>query len=423
MSLPVLLFFNLSVTSQMDCRSAEYKQELIRKTPGLAVKLQEIESFTRQQFSRRSATTTMGIGNNGTTENSLAIFTIPVVVHILYNSTNQNISDGQVLSQFAALNRDYRRLNTDTVEIPFYYKSHSADCGIRFALATLDPSGSATTGIIHKHTNVLAFDINDNIKITAKGGDDAWDRDNYLNIWVGNLSDGVIGYSSTPGTTKTTDGVTILYTAFGTTGAARVPFNLGRTASHEIGHWLNLVHTWGDADCGNDYVDDTPQQQAATRGNPRGIRVSCGNGPYGDMYMDYMDFTDDLGMHMFTYGQRDRMRVLFAEGGPRNSILNSNALSGPSILPAITAGLPADGNSGQLFRIYPNPSFNSILVAIDKSRLGSLLEVYDQAGQKMMSARLADLSYPLNISSLSNGIYFIRVNDGKQKSMAKLVKL
>jgi hypothetical protein len=323
------------------------------------------------------------------------------------------------------LNKDYRKLNADTAGIPAYYRGLAADCHFQFALANMDTSGNATTGIIRKHTNVQAFGVNDDMKSASTGGDDAWDRDHYLNIWVINLTGGVLGYSSIPGGAKETDGVAVLYTAFGTTGTAAAPFNLGRTATHEIGHWLNMIHVWGDADCGTDDVDDTPQQQAATRGNPSGMIVSCGNGPYGNMYMDYMDFTDDIGMHMFTYGQRDRMRSLFGEGGFRFPLLSSNALSGtPPDASNTTTTTPATPAGSQELSLYPNPATNAVSVNIaDGSRIGSMLEVYSQTGQRIMAVRISQSSMLLNVSSLPQGMYFISINDGKQHGMSKLVKL
>ncbi|HWK04257.1 MAG TPA: M43 family zinc metalloprotease [Puia sp.] len=419
--LSVLLSLSLCSDAQRECRSVEYKLDMIRNDQELAVKIQQIEAFTRQRLQPSTVAVT---GTEPTTGRGVSVIRIPVVVHIVYNSSQQNISDAQVRSQIDVLNRDYGKQNPDTAKIPGYYSALAADCGFQFVLANIDTNGNATTGIVRKHTNMLSFQIDDAIKFTARGGDDAWDRDRYLNIWVGNLTGGILGYSSIPGAGKATDGVSILYTAFGTTGTATAPFNLGRTATHEIGHWLNLIHVWGDADCGNDEVDDTPQQQAATRGNPSGMIFSCGNTPYGNLYMDYMDFTDDIGMHLFTYGQRSRMRTLFAAGGFRDALLTSNALSGSPVTSGPTATGPAAGvDEALVFHIYPNPAVNTVSVNISEpSYIGSLLEVYDQVGQRLMVTRITGTSFQLNISSLPRGLYFIRVNGGGMKS-CRLVKI
>ena len=415
----VLLSFSLLAVAQQECRSAEYKQAMIRENPELAVNIQQIEAFTRQR-QQPSAIEVTGTEPAG---KGAGVISIPVVVHIIYNADGQNISDAQIQSQIDVLNRDYRKQNPDTARIPGYYSPLAADCGFQFVLANIDTNGNATTGIIRKHTNMSSFQIDDAIKFTARGGDDAWDRDRYLNIWVGNLTGGILGYSSLPGASKATDGVTILYTAFGTRGMATAPFNLGRTATHEIGHWLNLIHIWGDADCGNDEVDDTPQQQTATRGNPSGMIISCGNTPFGNLYMDYMDFTDDIGMHLFTYGQRSRMRTLFAEGGFRSPLLNSNALSGSPVPGGPVTGSSSGADEGPSFQIYPNPAVNIVTVSISEpSFVGSLMEVYDQVGQRLMTTRITGTSFPLNISSLPRGLYFIRVNGCGMKS-CRLVKI
>jgi len=420
--LTLLLLPCLATIGQKDCRSTVYRQEAMLHTPGLAIKVQEIEGFTRNFLHRSPVTITGGQTLNDKTQ---AIVSIPVVVHIVYNSGAQNISDAQVQSQIDILNADYVKKNADTIAIPPYFSALSADCGFHFALANLDANGAPTSGIIRKHTNVPSFGLDDHIKFSASGGDDAWDRDRYLNIWVGNLTAGMMGYSSVPGGPRETDGIVVLYTAFGSKGAALAPFNLGRTATHEIGHWLNMIHVWGDTDCGDDDVEDTPQQRAANSGNPSGIRITCSNGPYGDMYMNFMDFTDDIGMHMFTYGQRDRMRSLFADGGCRHAILSSNGLSGN---PLTTANPPATlaggGDSANCFHFYPNPAVNTVSITMtDASSVGSVLELYSQTGQKLISMRVTQLSFPLDVSILPRGIYFVKLNNGRKQSGMKLMKI
>lgn len=421
--LPLLIFLslNLLAVAQRDCHSAEYKQEMIRLNPDMAVKIQQIESFTRQQLQ----TPAIAVTGTEPAGKVAAVIRIPVIVHIVYNSDQQNISDAQVQSQIDVLNRDYRKLNGDTARLPGYFSPLVADCGFQFVLANIDTNGNPTTGIVRRYTDVSSFQLDDAIKFTARGGDDAWDRDRYLNLWVGNLVPGILGYASIPGSPKATDGVAIDYTAFGTTGTVIAPFNLGRTATHEIGHWLNLIHIWGDADCGDDGVDDTPQQQQATRGNPSGMIFSCGNTSYGNLYMDYMDFTDDIGMHLFTYGQRNRMRSLFAEGGFRAPLLTSNALTGTPVDGGTPTTGPSSGEGGGVaLQIYPNPAINTVSVNVSEPAcVGSLLELYDQVGQRLMTVRITSTSFQLNVSSLPRGLYFIRVNGGAVKSSYRLVKI
>ncbi len=410
------LLITVSGLAQRDCRWLDYKQQQLKADPSLAEKVEAVESFTRMQLHRSSVTVT----GQGAKDGIPSLITIPVVVHILYNSSSQNISDAQVLSQLDVLNADYGKHNADTSAIPSYYSSLAANSGVRFVLAGIDTDGNTTTGIVHKFTNATSFSLNDNVKYSSLGGDDAWDRDRYLNIWVCNLSGNVLGYSSIVGGAKETDGVVIRYTAFGTKGTAASPYNRGRTATHEIGHWLNLIHVWGDADCVDDEVADTPPQSAATYGNPSGIVISCGNTPYGNLYMDYMDFTDDIGMHLFTYGQRDRMRTLFADGGFRQPLLSS------------TAGIVSTGSAGGgvtvpvtesavIVHLYPNPATSSLLVNLQgKARIGGMLEVYNQVGMKVMAVRVTELSFQLNLSGLSGGVYFLRLDGGGSSKFVKL---
>jgi hypothetical protein len=416
------LFLALPGWSQTSCRSFVYRQQQLSAHPELVTAVAAVEQFTRRQLQPSTVGVTGTTGTTSGGSSSPSLVTIPVVVHVLYNNNTENISDAQIVSQIAVLNKDYQKLNPDTAKIPSYYSSLAADIGIKFILAGIDTNGNLTTGIVRRHTNVTAFGINDDMKSSATGGDDPWDRDQYLNIWVCSLEDGTLGYSSLVGGPKETDGVVVQYTAFGTTGTAQAPYNLGRTCTHEIGHWFNLIHTWGDAWCGDDEVADTPPQSQATYGNPSGIILSCGNTPYGNLYMDYMDFTDDIGMHMFTNGQRDRMRVLFASGGFRNAILTSPAASAPAGEPvSVVTGSGAAVSAPSL---YPNPASSYVSISLkDASQIGALLEVYNQMGQIVLATRVTQANFQLNIGGLAGGLYFIRLgNAGGQESL-KFVKL
>ena len=251
--------------------------------------------------------------------------TIPVVVHVVFNSPAQNISDEQIKSQIDALNRDYGGKNTDKAGIPDIWKGMFASPGIKFALATKDINGNPTSGITRTRTNIAGFSTDDKVKAVATGGADPWPAERYLNIWVCPLSGGLLGYAQFPAGPPATDGVVILHSAFGTTGTARAPFNVGRTATHEVGHYLNLRHIWGDTeDCsGSDLVDDTPGQQLPNYGTPAFPHISCSNGPNGDMFMNYMDYVDDAAMFMFTPGQVARMHATLE--GPRSLLVSESS--------------------------------------------------------------------------------------------------
>lgn len=247
-------------------------------------------------------------------------FVIQVVVHVVWRLPVENISDAQIKSQIDVLNQDYRGLNPDRSKTPAVWSGLASDAGIEFELATTDPDGNPTDGITRTKTTAASFGDDDAVKSSATGGADAWPSTNYLNLWVCNLGNSLLGYAQFPGGPEKTDGVVILYRAFGTTGAATIPFNLGRTTTHEVGHWLNLHHIWGDTQhCeGTDFVDDTPNQQQPNFGKPAFPHVSCNNGPNGDMFMNFMDYVDDDSMFMFTTQQVARMNATL--DGPRNSV-------------------------------------------------------------------------------------------------------
>jgi Pregnancy-associated plasma protein-A len=242
------------------------------------------------------------------------LITIPMVVHVIYKKPEENISDAQVQSQIKTLNKDYRAKNPDKSKTPAVWAGLVADPKIQFRLAKKDPDGKTTNGITRTQTTKGSFDSSDSVKKKSQGGADAWPTDRYLNIWVCNLGESLLGYAQFPGGPTATDGVVILYSAFGTNGAAAAPFDLGRTATHEIGHWLNLRHIWGDRnDCGGtDFVPDTPNQQLPNTGKPTFPHVTCNNGPNGDMFMNYMDYVDDDTMFMFTPAQVVRMNATLA---------------------------------------------------------------------------------------------------------------
>lgn len=324
-ALTALLSTGAFAQAHRNCGTMDHLHEMTQQDPGLTNRMQQIERETEQWISSQS-------GNR-----AAIVVNIPVVVHVVYNTTSQNISDAQIQSQINILNQDFRKLNSDVNLVPSVFAPLAADCEIQFCLARRDPNGNATNGIVRRSTTVTSFSTNDNIKRTANGGSDPWNTSQYLNIWVGNLSGGLLGYAQFPGGAAATDGVVCTFTAFGNTGTAAAPFNRGRTATHEVGHWLNLRHIWGDANCGNDQVTDTPTQSGPNYNCPAFPKVSCSNGPNGDMHMNYMDYTNDACMYMFTAGQKSRM--LAALNGTRASLLTSQGC-----VPPVTTGCGTPGS-------------------------------------------------------------------------------
>jgi len=185
------------------------------------------------------------------------------------------------------------------------------------------PSGNPTRGITYHKTDRASFGTGDSVKNLGSGGAEAWDTRRYLNIWVAPLSGGLLGYAQFPGGPEATDGVVISYTAFGLRGTTLAPFHRGRTATHEIGHYLNLYHLWGDIqDCGGtDHCCDTPPQRFPNYGKPTFPKISCDNGPHGDMFMNYMDYSDDEVLALFTEAQA--ARIVATMTGPRSSLAPS----------------------------------------------------------------------------------------------------
>ncbi len=309
-----------SLQAQRICGTNEYQQMLEQADPSIINRRAEIEEFTRN----------FTVNNAG---ESRALVTIPVVVHVVYNTTAENISNSQIQSQITVLNQDFRKLNADAANIPSAFSGLAADANIEFCLATVDPNGNATSGILRVPTSATSFGTNNTVKSSSTGGSNPWNAGKYLNLWVCDISGSILGYAQFPGGSASTDGVVCDYQYFGTNGTATAPFNKGRTATHEVGHWLNLYHIWGDdgTGCtGSDLVTDTPNAAGPNYGCPAFPRVTCSNGPNGDLFMNYMDYTDDACMYMFSNAQSTRMQSLFATGGARSSILTSTGCGTPT---------------------------------------------------------------------------------------------
>ena len=263
------------------------------------------------------------------------LITIPTVVHVVYKDAVQNISDAQIHSQLQVLNEDFRRNNKDAVNTVNEFLPIAADTEIEFCLATIDPSGQPSTGITRTSSTQTSFGINDQIKFATMSGKDIWDASKYLNIWVGELEGGIFGYAQFPGGNPNTDGVVVDYRYFGTMGTVSAPFHLGRTTTHEVGHWLYLFHIWGDGGCNlDDAVADTPIASQPNYTNPPCSTLgpnSCvsAHNDLPDMFQNYMDYSADACMNLFTDGQKARMRAMLDTGGPRASLLLSTACAAP----------------------------------------------------------------------------------------------
>ena len=317
----LFLLFTSLIFAQERCGTTQYLQMLESNNPEIAakrIKLEKnIQKWITENLDYRQKT----------------IITIPVVVHVVYNAPQENISDQQIQSQIDVLNKDYRRTNIDNIMTPSVWQSIASDCEMEFCLATTDPNGNSTNGITRTQTTTSSFSMQgDPVKDASSGGKDAWPNNDYLNIWVCNLSGVTLGYATPPfGSIGQNDGVVIDYNNFGTMGTVQSPYNKGRTATHEVGHWLNLEHLWGGGwgSCGNDNVSDTPTQEEENYSCPAFPHNanSCNTtNADGDMFMNYMDYTNDGCMNMFTQGQKTRMIASINQS--RQNLLNHNLCGG-----------------------------------------------------------------------------------------------
>lgn len=289
---------NVSTVAHRGCASHEVLEEQLRQNPELAIKMNEIEAFTQRAMEE-------GRLVNGKIE-------IPVVVNVLYKTAAENISLAQIQSQIDVLNKDFNATNSDYNSVPAVFSGVKANVGITFVLDQ----------VIRKSTTKTSWGTADAMKKTNRGGLAPTSPTTKLNLWVCTIGGGILGYAQFPGGSSATDGVVIDSRYLGTTGTATAPFNKGRTATHEVGHWMNLRHIWGDATCGSDLVADTPTHNAANYGIPTYPHYSTCSGTPIEMTMNYMDYTDDAGMYMFSLGQKARMDAVFAVGGSRASFRN-----------------------------------------------------------------------------------------------------
>ncbi|MBL7787187.1 MAG: fibronectin type III domain-containing protein [Chitinophagales bacterium] len=326
-----LLFFLLislpflNTSAQRTCASMEVLQQQLLEDPDYQNRLDAIEVHTAAY-----------VAHHEHSQDERAVITIPVVFHVIHNGdavgSSENISSNYIQAQIAQLNLDYRKLNSDAANIPSVFASVAADVEVEFCLAQRDPSGNATTGI-NRYNYGQASPTTSYIDNTIKPAT-IWDRSKYLNIWVTNIGGGILGYATFPGGTASKDGVVVAYYTVGSNSlinpAQGGSFGRGRTATHEVGHWLNLRHIWGDANCGSDLVSDTPTHNTSNYGCPSQPHYSTCSGQPREMTMNYMDYTDDACMYMFSSGQKTRMRAVLTTGGARASLATSNGCVAPS---------------------------------------------------------------------------------------------
>ena len=329
-----------------------------------------------------------------TASSNTKVIIIPVVFHVVYENTTENVSDSRIFDQISSLNADFRKLNADITTLPLAFAAVAADCQIQFCLAKRDPQGNPTTGIERRLTTIGTFNYLDSrVKNFSQGGLDAWPFSSYLNIWVCDLSGSLGGWATTPGSPPMVeDGIVVDYQWIGNNSYG------ARISTHELGHWLSLDHIWGDAVCGNDGITDTPPQNTYNMGCPTYPKLTAcpGNSPTGDMFFNYMDYSSCL--RMFTNGQRARMRAtLFFY---RSSLLNSLGCVPPGT--TICSAAPIGLNVTSITTTSARLNWTAVVNATS----------YIVQYKKTSSTTWINLAPPNNtvpISNLTSGVYEFKV--------------
>jgi Pregnancy-associated plasma protein-A/Secretion system C-terminal sorting domain len=350
---------------------------------------------------------------NKNTLQQRSIVTIPIVVHIIYNTEEENIPDADIIKQIEILNRDFRRRNPDTTATPSVWKALGADIEIEFCLASRDTLGNPTNGITHNKTLSVSFNNQNRVKSLSTGGVKNWNPRKYLNVWVANLNTQLYGFGTYPtslNSNPNADGVVINYRNF---YRQSQPVQ-GRVLVHEVGHWFNLLHIFGDSvntHCGarTDFIDDTPTQYTSTGGCPVfPRRDNCT--PVGDgiMYMNYMDYTNENCMNMFTLGQKARMWA--ALNLYRSEILQSDACLST---PTSDITLPP-------FTISPNPS-NYGYIKLEFATIGADLTITNILGQTVFNKKNINESEVIDLTTQQKGMYFITLKKGGRFLTRKLI--
>ncbi len=374
-------------------------------------------------FQEQNAVIEQNLSHTTYNTSQRSVITIPVVVHIVYYEENEDISDLQIQSQIEVLNEDFRLLNENVNGIPAEFQPLAADTEIEFCLASLDPEGRPTTGINRVQTTYECLGDIGGVKVNGTsrlfyselGGTDGWDTEHYLNIWVANSCGVYIGITPSLAVmdfAPEEDGIVIDYKYFGNNcnSSEASPYHLGRTATHEIGHFLGLRHPWGDCDGEDpDFVEDTPIQAEPFFGCPSYPQGTCG---ISEMYMNFMNYTDDACMAMFTHGQKARM--LSVLNGPRSGLTES---VGCALLdPPLPFGEDAIG-------LYPNPATNCIHIDFNAEIPGDIdVEMVNAAGQVLYRNIESSRNFrSIDAINLSNGIYFISFRAAKQTITKKIM--
>lgn len=383
----LFVVFLANVAQSQHCHTDEVHAQMLEQNPELASSYAGFDSLALA-FSNREVDIQM----------PRHVVEIPVVVHVLYFNEEQNISDRQIHSQIQALNRDFNMDTNDWASNPEPFRWLAENSGIRFVLADRDPEGNPSNGIVRKQVGVRQIGTTEKYYKNARGGSNPWPRAHYLNVWVGETNDSILGFAIYPYLPiGEKDGIFMNYKVFGTTGTATPPFNDGRTMVHEVGHYFGLRHPWSnDDDCDtDDYIDDTPRQLEPNYTCQSFPKFSCPGEPNGDMYMNYMDYASDVCINMFTRRQVEYMHLVLST--VRSSLFDSPGLTGTK-----------EVNAPDLLSIYPNPASGFVTLEARESMSVELLDIH---GRIIRNLSLKAGQNRVEVANLNSGVYFIRFNN------------
>ena len=414
--LPLLFLFSYSIFAQVEkspCGAMAYSPAYLANHPEEEEKISKLEIKTHEW-----------IAENQNAVSTRELITIPVVVHLVYNDDKFNFTDVEIQSQIDGLTADFTQSNSNQNIIPDHFKDRAANVEFEFCLATVTPDGIRTNGIERKQNTSIenigtdkVFGVKRTICYTSEGGLDAWDTNHYLNIWVGEM-ESILGEATFPGMARVPeeDGVFIDVEAFGFFCSDETNFHLGRTLTHEVGHFFNLKHIFGDVeDCNHDDgVEDTPLQKMRNSGCISEMKTNtCDSGEVYEMTVNFMDYVDDECMAMFTNGQK--MRMLAALNTYRSGLKNSIGCSLINLEP--TTIVP------DKITTFPNPASNCVHIDLGiDADFQVNIKFINTAGQRLLSERVYVKDFrSFDISNYPNGIYFLLIENGNNFASKKII--